>query len=65
VYFYADYCQGWVRSFRWVGGQVTEHYDWSARLATNGAVSSFGEDAAGRLYVVAHGGRVYRVVDGP
>ena len=27
-----------------------------------GAIASFGEDARGELYVVAHSGRVWRVV---
>jgi glucose/arabinose dehydrogenase len=64
VYFYADYCRGWIRSFRIAGGGdfITEHRDWSSRLPTNGNVSSFGEDARGELYVVVHQGRVYRIV---
>lgn len=62
TYFYADYCRGWIRSFRLVGGQVTTHLDWSTRLAAGGPISSFGEDAAGELYVAVRSGRVYRVV---
>jgi len=66
TYFYADYCGGWIRSFKVVGGQVTAHRDWSNQLLTNGNVSSFGEDARGELYVVIHGGgRLYRVVAAP
>lgn len=63
-YFYADYCNAWIRSFRFVGGQITEHWDWSGKLAPLGPISSFGEDARGELYVVAHNGRVWRLVRG-
>ena len=62
TYFYADYCNAWIRSFRYSGGQVVDHWDWSHRLASGGPISSFGEDARGELYVVAHNGRIYRLV---
>jgi glucose/arabinose dehydrogenase len=65
TYFYSDYCEGWIRSFRIAGGQVTEHRDWSGQLVTGGNVSSFGEDSRGELYVVTHNGRVLRVVSNP
>lgn len=63
-YFYADYCRGWVRSFRVTGGMPTDHRDWSAYVAPGGPISSFGEDARGELYIVEHGanGAVYRIV---
>src|SRR5678815_2127180 len=32
VYFYADYCTAWVRSFRWKAGAVSDHWDWKAAL---------------------------------
>ena len=28
LYFFGDYCQGWVRSIRYTGGQATEVTDW-------------------------------------
>ena len=62
TYFYADYCDAWIRSFRLVGSQVTDHWDWSAKLEPLGPISSFGEDARGELYVVAHNGRIWRLV---
>ena len=61
TYFYADYCSGWVRSFRYTGGQVTEAGSWSA-LAPGGNISSFGEDGTGELYVLTSAGGVYRIV---
>jgi len=51
TYFYADYCSGTIRSFRYSGGTVTDPQDWTADLTpTEGPISqivSFGEDAAG------------------
>jgi glucose/arabinose dehydrogenase len=55
TYFYADYCAGFVRSFRMVNGAVMEHADWTTTLrpAGNiGNITSFGEDAAGELYIL-------------
>ena len=57
-YFYADYCSGWIRSFRYQNGQVTQERDWSLNA---GNVLSFGEDAAGELYVLTGNGSVFRL----
>ena len=62
TYFYADYCDAWIRTFRYSGGQLVDHWDWSQKLVAGGPISSFGEDARGELYVIAHNGRVYRLV---
>src|SRR6185295_5087955 len=40
TYFYADLCQGWVRSFRFLNGQVTEQTDWPF-LRPGGSITSF------------------------
>jgi glucose/arabinose dehydrogenase len=61
TYFYADYCGGWVKSFRMQGGQVVDQKDWP-ELAPGGKVTSFGEDAAGELYVVSQAGGVFKIV---
>ncbi|CAN5864878.1 PQQ-dependent sugar dehydrogenase [soil metagenome] len=58
-YLYSDYCQGWLRSFRMEGGQATDHRDWA--IGDIGQVLSFGEDAAGELYMLTAAGRVYRI----
>ena len=58
-YFYADYCQGWIRSFRHQGGEALDRREWA--LGDVGSVLSFGEDAAGELYVLSANGRVYRI----
>jgi glucose/arabinose dehydrogenase len=60
-YFYSDYCAGWIRSVRMEGGVATAHTDWPA-LEPGGQVTSFGEDAAGELYLTTEQGGVYKVV---
>jgi glucose/arabinose dehydrogenase len=57
-YFYADYCEGWIRSFRWDGSQASDRRSWD--LGSIGNVSSFGEDASHELYVTSSSGKVYR-----
>jgi glucose/arabinose dehydrogenase len=61
LYFYADYCEGWVRSFRWNGSAAADQREWAA-LKPGGQISSFGEDARGELYVMTAGGKVFRLV---
>jgi hypothetical protein len=61
TYFYGDFCSAFVRSFRLVSGAVTEPRDWTAGLEGIGAISSFGTDAEGEVYVVDYDGEVYRL----
>ncbi len=61
LYFFGDYCQGWVRSIRYAGGQATELTDWPT-LRPGGSVLSFGEDAAGELYVLSSSGGVFKLI---
>ena len=61
TYFYADFCAGFVRSFRLVNEMATELTDWMA-LRPGGNITSFGEDAAGELYVMTSQGGLYRIV---
>jgi glucose/arabinose dehydrogenase len=63
AYFYGDYCAGEVRSFRYVNGAVTDPQLWPAFPAGN-SITSFGEDAAGELYVLTQGNALYRIVQG-
>ncbi len=60
VYFYADYCAGWVKSFRYADGRATEGSD-RPQLAPGGNITSFGEDAAGEMYILTQQGGVYRL----
>lgn len=58
-YFYGDYCEGFVRSFRYSDGAVTDRRSWS--LGDLGQILAFGEDSEGELYVLSMNGRVYRL----
>ena len=62
VYFYGDFCAGFVRSFRFSGGAATQPLDRPGLAPPEGQLSSFGEDAAGELYVLSAAGSVYKVV---
>ncbi len=64
LYFFADFCQGWVRSFRLAGGAATELTDWRV-LQPGGSITSFGEDAAGELYLMSTNGGVFKIVPEP
>ena len=61
TYIYADYCLGWVRSFRMESGLAVEQTDWPT-LRPGGQVTSFGEDAAGELYLVTQQGGIFKIV---
>ncbi|MEO8295863.1 MAG: PQQ-dependent sugar dehydrogenase [Gemmatimonadota bacterium] len=61
TYFYGDYCGGWVRSIRRSSGSVVEETGALASPLINDNVVSFGEDAAGEIYVVMASGRIYRL----
>ena len=54
-YFFSDFCAGWVRSFRYLGDAATELTEWPA-LSPGGGVTSFGQDAAGELYILTGSG---------
>jgi len=62
-YFYSDFCQGWVRSFRLENGSAVDQFQWPT-LAPGGNVPSFGRDAAGELYVMSTDGVVFKIVPG-
>ena len=60
TYFYSDYCVSELHSFRYVGGAATDQRDWPTLTPGNNVVS-FGEDAAGELYVVTRSAGIYRI----
>jgi glucose/arabinose dehydrogenase len=62
TYFFADFCLGFVRSFRLVNGAATEQFDWPNLRPAGGSITSFGEDAAGELYITTQGGGLFRIV---
>jgi glucose/arabinose dehydrogenase len=57
-YVYGDYCVGKLRSFRIAGGKATGD---RALGLTVPSLSSFGEDARGRVYATSLNGPVYRL----
>ncbi len=77
TYFFADYVNNNVWSFRYnaATNAKTEFFVRNSQMtpslegATVNQIVSFGEDAAGELYVVDHGGQVFKIVpaagDGP
>ena len=62
-YFYSDYTGEWIRTFAYVNGEVTEHYDWSqaVEMPIAAGVWSFGKDGHGELYILADR-RVHKIV---
>jgi len=62
TYFYGDFCAGFVKSFRYRNGQPTEQTEWPLLSPPGGFVTSFGEDAAGELYVMTQGGGLFKVI---
>ena len=57
-YLYGDYCSGRVWSLKIVRGKATGVRLERFRIAS---LTSFGEDSAGELYAVSHGGKIYRL----
>ncbi len=60
-YFFADWCNGWIRSFRLENGVAGDVKEWT-ELGNVGQVTSFGLDADGELLVVTSGGLLARFV---
>ncbi len=61
-YFFGDYCSGRVWSLRVEGGRARDLRQERFRVE---ALSSFGEDGTGELYLVSHQGDIYRLVPRP
>jgi glucose/arabinose dehydrogenase len=69
LYFFADYCTAKVWTVAWNGTTVTNLTDRTAQLAPGGglainSITSFGEDAAGELYICDRGGEVFKIGPG-
>jgi glucose/arabinose dehydrogenase len=61
-YFFGDSCSGTVWSLRVQAGQATDvRREPFAVLGDGYGLVSFGEDARGELYLVSHGGDIYRL----
>lgn len=59
-YFFADWCNRWVRSLRWDGSQAVDVVEWDE--LGGGQVNSFGYDGAGEIYITTWEGDVARIV---
>jgi glucose/arabinose dehydrogenase len=59
VYLFSDYCSGILRELRL---QADGSYAMATVMETGLHVSSFGQDSAGELYVVDHGGEIDKIV---
>jgi glucose/arabinose dehydrogenase len=57
-YLFGDFCNATVRSLRISGGEVVDVQSLDLSVP---ALSSFGEDAAGRIYVASLAGPIYRL----
>jgi hypothetical protein len=57
-YYYGDYCSGTTWSLRLQDGRAADARRESFSVE---GLSSFGEDAAGELYLVSHNGTIYRL----
>ena len=68
AYFHADFCNGFVRSLVYENGVATDQRDWTAMLQPGGrvlnAISSFGQDARGELYICDLDGDVFKLIGG-
>lgn len=58
-YFYSDLCAGFLKSFYFTGGMVTEQFQWAVQPV--GQVVSFGRDGQGELYLVAASNTIYKI----
>jgi len=63
LYFFGDYCSGTVWSLRYANGTFTNLVNRNGELGTLGAISSFGEDERGEIYICGLGsGVLYKIV---
>ena len=67
TYFFADYCSNRIWSFRYDGSNLTEFLDRTTELDPPGtltinSITSFGEDAAGELYICDQGGEIFKII---
>ena len=60
TYFYADFCAGFVRSFRFNTGSALDRTEWP--LLATPSITSFGRDGLGELYLTTLAGTVFRII---
>ena len=62
-YIFSDYCSGFLRSLSRGEDDAVSLHEWAA--GDIGNVTSFGQDAAGEIYITNSGGEVLKLVPGP
>ena len=66
AYFYGDFCAGFVRRLRMIGGAVTDAVDVTAQVDPAGSLAngltSFGLDRDGELYITRRAGSVLKLL---
>jgi glucose/arabinose dehydrogenase len=68
AYFFAEYVNGNIWSFRYVNGVKSDFQLRNAALGTSAEggvvnqVVAFGEDANGEIYIADHGGQIYKII---
>ncbi|MEA2001200.1 MAG: PQQ-dependent sugar dehydrogenase [Actinomycetota bacterium] len=60
-YFYGDFCVGWVRSFLFVDGKITEETTWSDDFGEPGQITSFATDSNGEILILLQNGEIHRI----
>ncbi len=60
TYFYADWCRGWMRSFRYDDGEVVDEREWDE--LEPGQVNTFGVDGSGEMYIGNWSGQLLKLV---
>lgn len=69
TYFFGDYMEGRIWSFKYDGVNRTNLTSWTVDLGAPfgafGAVTSFGEGATGELYITSFNGSIYQIVPEP
>jgi glucose/arabinose dehydrogenase len=59
-YFYADFCQGWLKSLRANGGMTMEPIEWRTSIPVQ-RLTSFGTDGLGEVYAVSYAGELFKI----
>ena len=66
AYFYGDFCAGFVRRMRMIGGVVGDAVDVTAQVDPTGSLAngltSFGLDRDGELYIARRGGSILKLL---
>ncbi len=62
TYFYGDFCNGEIYSFRYENGEAVEAREWVGELGRVEQLSGFGLDGYGELYVVSLAGTVFKLI---